>query len=114
MTGCVCVHLCVFGQAILDVCDSSLARAVRTTIFVTSLTDAAAVVAIWRRATAPSPPHTHSPATHSADSTLCSVSVVQVDALPRGALVEFQVSALTKRAPLEDEVRVSNVVRWLL
>jgi len=42
------------------------------------------------------------------------VSVVQVDALPRGALVEFQVSALTKRAPLEDEVRVSNVVRWLL
>ena len=86
---CVCVCVCVYVQAILSVCDSSLSRAVRGTIFVTSMADAAALLHMWR-----------------ATSARSSVSFVEVASLPRGALVEFQVSALNKHAPPDNEVRI--------
>ena len=80
-------------QAILGVCASSLARAARATIFVTSLSDAGEVLAAWQRSCAARPKEEP-----RAMTPLASVSLVEVASLPRGALVEFQVSALGKEA----------------
>lgn len=88
-------------QAILGVCDSRLALTLRATIFLTSLEHAEAVLRVWKEATE---------ASASCD-TRASVSFVQVSSLPRGALVEFQVSALTKRSAMHLQVRAALRVR---
>jgi len=106
LTHCV---LCVRArsrvwQAILSVCDSALSRAVRATIFVTSMADAAALLSIWREAAGD---HGRgSGDDERTDAARSSVSFVEVASLPRGALVEFQVSALNKLAPGNSKVRI--------
>jgi enamine deaminase RidA (YjgF/YER057c/UK114 family) len=88
-------------QAILGVCDSSLALTLRATVFLTSLEHAQSVLRVWKEATAPA----------ASCATQSSVSIVQVSSLPRGALVEFQVSALTNRAAMHLQVRAALFVR---
>ncbi|MGB1594684.1 MAG: RidA family protein [Promethearchaeia archaeon] len=77
-------------QAILGSCDSSLSRVARATIFVTSMSDAEELLALWRHAT-----QDHSLQAPGQQGPKCSVSLVEVAGLPRGALVEYQVTALT-------------------
>ena len=77
-------------QAILGACDSSLSRVARATIFVTSMSDAEELLALWRHAT-----QDHSLQAPGQQGPKCSVSLVEVAGLPRGALVEYQVTALT-------------------
>ena len=88
-------------QAILGVCDSSLGLAVRVTIFLTSMAQAASVLRVWNDAATAA---AESAGATPSCSAAASVSFVQVASLPRGALVEFQVSALTKRVATEGEV----------
>lgn len=97
-------HSFLEWQAILGVCDSSLGLAVRVTIFITSMAQAASVLRVWNDAAAVAAVAAKSVGATPSCSAAASVSLVQVASLPRGALVEFQVSALTKRAATEGEV----------
>ena len=80
-------------QAILGACDSSLSRVARATIFVTCKSDAEDLLALWRHAT-----QDRSLQAPGQQRPRCCLSLVEVAGLPRGALVEYQVTALTHAA----------------